>query len=98
MNLTYRKIRRYNFFLNNKNTSNNYTLRKIKQGFFGIQSLSTSFVTFKQINFIRVMLSKKLKNIEGLFFRLYIRVFLNYSITKKPPLTRMGKGSGPIKQ
>jgi large subunit ribosomal protein L16 len=95
MNLKYKKINRYNFHIKNIKTSK---LSVIKPGFLGIQSLSTSFVTYKQINSVRVLISRGIKKLKSsTYFRIYIRVFFLYSLTKKPALTRMGKGSGPIK-
>jgi ribosomal protein L16 len=95
MNLRYKKISRYNFYVKNIKTSK---LLVIKPGYFGIKSLSTSFVTYKQINSVRVLISRAIKKFNSsTFFRIYIRVFFLYSVTKKPSLTRMGKGSGQIK-
>jgi len=98
MNLIYKKVKRYKFFLKNINNPCNYALARIKYGFFGLQALTTCLVTYKQINTVRVLLSRNLKTIPGLVYRIYVRVFFTYGLTKKPALTRMGKGSGPIKQ
>ena len=49
-------------------------------------------MTAQQIEAMRVTISRKLKK-EG---RLYIRVFPDKPVTKKPAETRMGKGKGNV--
>jgi len=67
-------------------------------GSFGMQSLHFGVSTFKQINTIRIKISRYLKRLNSLKFKIFIRIFFIYSVTQKPKLTRMGKGSGSIKQ
>ena len=64
--------------------------RTIHFGTFGIKALEPARMTSRQIEAMRLALSKKLKKV-GKFF---IRVFPDKSISKKPAETRMGKGKG----
>lgn len=63
-------------------------------GDFGLQSLGTSWVTARQIEAGRVAASHFLQR-EG---RIYIRVFPDKPITKKPLETRMGTGKGEVEE
>ena len=59
-------------------------------GEFGLQSLSCGFVTSRQIEAARIAISSHVKR-GG---KLYIRIFPDKPISKKPAETRMGKGKG----
>ena len=59
-------------------------------GEFGLEALEPSWVTSQQIEAMRVTISRKLKKVG----KLYIRMFPDKPITKKPAETRMGKGKG----
>src|SRR6476646_10921483 len=59
-------------------------------GEFRLQALSCGFVTSRQIEAARIAISRHVKR-GG---KLYIRVFPDKPITKKPLETRMGKGKG----
>src|SRR5205809_665353 len=59
-------------------------------GDFGLQCLSAGFLTSRQIEAARIAISRHVKR-GG---KLYIRVFPDKPITKKPAETRMGKGKG----
>src|SRR5262245_62374652 len=59
-------------------------------GEFGLQALSTGFVTARQIEAARIAISRHVKR-GG---KLYIRFFPDKPISKKPAETRMGKGKG----
>ena len=59
-------------------------------GSFGIISLEPSWITARQIESARVVLSKKVRK-NG---KVWIRIFPDKPITKKPAETRMGKGKG----
>ena len=59
-------------------------------GEFGLQALTCGFVTSRQIEAARVAITRKIKR-GG---KLYIRIFPDKSITKKPAETRMGSGKG----
>lgn len=64
--------------------------RELHFGEFGIKALEPVWMTARQIESMRLALSKKLKKV-GKFF---IRVFPDKSVSKKPIETRMGKGKG----
>jgi large subunit ribosomal protein L16 len=59
-------------------------------GEFGLQAMSCGFVTARQIEAARVAISRQIKR-SG---KLYIRIFPDKSLTKKPAETRMGTGKG----
>ena len=63
-------------------------------GDFGLKSLSTGWVTDRQIEAARVAITRHIKR-GG---KLWIRVFPDKPITKKPAETRMGKGKGAPEQ
>ena len=59
-------------------------------GDFGLQALESSRVTARQIEAARVAMTRHVKR-GG---KVWIRVFPDKPITKKPAETRMGKGKG----
>ena len=59
-------------------------------GEYGLQALSCGFVTSRQIEAARIAISRHVKR-GG---KLYIRIFPDKPISKKPAETRMGKGKG----
>ena len=59
-------------------------------GSYGIKSLDSKWVTNRQIEAARVAINRYMKR-EG---RLWIRIFPDKPITKKPAEVRMGKGKG----
>ena len=59
-------------------------------GEFGLQALGRAWVTARQIEACRVALTRHMKR-RG---KLWIRVFPDLPVTKRPPETRMGKGKG----
>ena len=59
-------------------------------GSFGIKSLETSFITGRQIEAARQAVTRYMKR-EG---QIWIRIFPDKPITKKPNEVRMGKGKG----
>tara|TARA_A100001037_G_C14981387_1_gene558235 strand:- start:226 stop:639 length:414 start_codon:yes stop_codon:yes gene_type:complete len=61
-------------------------------GEYGIQSLSRGKMTSNQIEASRVTVTRYLKR-KG---KLWIRVFPQKPVTKKPAETRMGKGKGGV--
>jgi large subunit ribosomal protein L16 len=71
----------------------NKTSNSIKYGFYGIKSVVSGVLTAKQVEASRRVVSKKTNRIGKIF----IRVFFNLAKTKKPLLSRMGKGCGAIK-
>ena len=59
-------------------------------GSFGIKSLETAFITGRQIEAARQAVTRYMKR-EG---QIWIRIFPDKPITKKPNEVRMGKGKG----
>jgi large subunit ribosomal protein L16 len=59
-------------------------------GEFGLQALTCGFVTSRQIEAARIAISRHVKR-GG---KLYIRIFPDKPLSKKPAETRMGKGKG----
>ncbi len=59
-------------------------------GTFGLKSLDSHFITNRQIESARVALTRYMKR-EG---KVWIRIFPDKPITKKPAEVRMGKGKG----
>jgi large subunit ribosomal protein L16 len=64
---------------------------KLDFGEFGLQALDRTWITNNQIEASRVAINRHLKR-KG---KLWIRMFPDKPITKKPLETRMGKGKGP---
>ena len=59
-------------------------------GDFGLKATEVAWVTDRQIESARIAISRHVKR-EG---RMWIRIFPDKPITKKPQETRMGKGKG----
>src|SRR6202008_174399 len=59
-------------------------------GSFGIKSLEPAWVTSRQIEAARIALTRYMKR-EG---QVWIRIFPEKPVTKKPAEVRMGKGKG----
>ncbi len=59
-------------------------------GDYGIIALNAAWITSRQIESARVAISREMKR-SG---KLWIRIFPDKPITKKPAETRMGKGKG----
>lgn len=64
--------------------------RTVDFGEYGLQAVEPAWITAQQIEAMRVSISRKLKKIG----RLYLRVFPDKPVSKKPAETRMGKGKG----
>jgi large subunit ribosomal protein L16 len=64
--------------------------RDVEFGEYGLQAVEPAWVTAQQIEAIRVTMSRKLKKVGKVF----LRVFPDKPVTKKPAETRMGKGKG----
>ena len=63
---------------------------EVSFGDFGMQALQPGHITARQIEAARVAITRKVKKAG----KLYIRIFPDKPITKKPAETRMGKGKG----
>lgn len=64
----------------------------VQFGEYGLQALEPAWITSRQIEAARVSLTRFLKR-GG---KIWIRIFPDKPITKKPAETRMGKGKGPL--
>ncbi|MBC7382583.1 MAG: 50S ribosomal protein L16 [Bacteroidia bacterium] len=69
------------------NASRGFT---VSFGSFGLKALDTCFLTSKQLEAARVALNRFMKR-EG---QVWIRVFPDKPMTRKPAEVRMGKGKG----
>jgi large subunit ribosomal protein L16 len=65
---------------------------EVSFGDYGLQAAECGWITARQIEAARVTLSRYVKRTG----KLWIRVFPDKPITKKPAETRMGKGKGPV--
>ncbi|MBL7837090.1 MAG: 50S ribosomal protein L16 [Bacteroidetes bacterium] len=63
---------------------------RLSFGTFGLKSMQQSWITARQIEAARVALTRFMKR-EG---QVWIRIFPDKPITKKPAEVRMGKGKG----
>src|SRR3990170_2161760 len=63
---------------------------KVSFGHYGLQAVEAGWVSNRQIEASRVAMTREMKR-GG---KLWIRVFPDKPITKKPAETRMGKGKG----
>jgi len=67
-----------------------YRGSKVSFGDFGLKAMEAGWITSRQIEACRVALSRKMKR-DG---KVWIRIFPDKPVTKKPLETRMGKGKG----
>jgi large subunit ribosomal protein L16 len=80
----YRKVQR------GRMTGRSKGATSVAFGDYGLVAVEPCWLTAKQIEAVRVSISRKLKKIGAL----YLRVFPDKPVTKKPAETRMGKGKG----
>ena len=64
----------------------------LSSGMFGIKSLDSKFITSRQIEAARIAATRYMKR-EG---QIWIKIFPDKPITKKPLEVRMGKGKGAV--
>ena len=67
-----------------------YRGSKLSFGEYGLQAVESGFVTARQIEAARIAMTRHVKR-GG---KIWIRLFPDKPITKKPAETRMGKGKG----
>ena len=65
---------------------------KVTDGEYGLQSLELGYITSNQIEAARVAMTRYVKR-GG---KVWIKIFPDKQITKKPAETRMGKGKGAV--
>jgi large subunit ribosomal protein L16 len=80
----YRKMHR------GRMTGKSYRGSAVSFGEYGLQALEPAWVTNRQIEAARVAITRSMKR-GG---KMWIRVFPDKPVTKKPAETRMGKGKG----
>ncbi len=68
--------------------------RTVAFGEYGLQAIDPAWMTARQIEAMRVALSRHLKKVG----RIFLRVFPDKPVTKKPAETRMGKGKGNVEE
>jgi len=64
---------------------------RLNFGDFGLQATECGWLTSRQIEAARIAMTRFIKRTG----RIWIRIFPDKPITKKPAETRMGKGKGP---
>ena len=69
-----------------------YRGSKLAFGEFGLMTLQPGFITSRQIEAARIAMSRKIKR-GG---KIWIRIFPDKPITKKPAETRQGTGKGNV--
>ncbi len=65
---------------------------KVSFGDYGLQILEPGWVTSRQIEAARIAITRAVRKVG----KVYIRVFPDKPISKKPAETRMGKGKGNV--
>ena len=65
---------------------------RVSFGDYGMQVLEPGWLTARQIEAARVAISRQVKKLG----KIYVRVFPDHPITKKPAETRMGTGKGGV--
>lgn len=65
---------------------------KVSFGTFGIKTLEQAWITSRQIEAARIAMTRHMKR-EG---KVWIRIFPDKPVTKKPAEVRMGKGKGGL--
>ena len=69
-----------------------YRGSRLSNGMFGIKALDSKFITSRQIEAARIAATRYMKR-EGM---LWIKIFPDKPITKKPLEVRQGKGKGSV--
>lgn len=67
-----------------------YKGSRVNFGDFGLKAMEAGWITSRQIEACRVAVTRKMKR-DG---KVWIRIFPDKPVTKKPLETRMGKGKG----
>ena len=65
---------------------------RLSNGMFGIKSLESKFITSRQIEAARRAMTRHMKRAG----RVWIRIFPDVPVSKKPTEVRMGKGKGSV--
>ncbi len=75
-----------------RNPGKAYRGSKLSFGEFGLMTLQPGWITSRQIEAARIAMSRKIKR-GG---KIWIRIFPDKPITKKPAETRQGTGKGGV--
>lgn len=88
------KIDKYRKYHKIKNILKNEKINtaKIVKGFYGLKLLESGVLTEKQLESMRRIITRITKRVA----KIIINVRFNHPLTKKPLLSRMGKGAGGI--
>ena len=62
----------------------------VAYGSYGLKALEPGWITSRQIEATRISISRRVRKVG----KMWIRIFPDKPITKKPAETRMGKGKG----
>jgi len=73
-----------------RRTGKAYRGSSVSFGDFGLKAMEPAWITSRQIEACRVALTRKMKR-DG---KVWIRIFPDKPVSKKPLETRMGKGKG----
>ena len=68
--------------------------QEVTFGDYGLQAVEPAWMTSRQIEAVRVILSRHMKKTG----RMFLRVFPDKPVSKKPAETRMGKGKGNVEE
>jgi large subunit ribosomal protein L16 len=77
-----------------RRTGHAYRGSEVTFGQFGIKSLDSEWVSSRQIESARIAINRYMKR-GG---KIWIRIFPDKPLTRKPAETRMGKGKGSLDQ
>lgn len=69
-----------------------YKMNSLSFGTIGLKAVESGIISYKQIESSRQVIKRRL-NRKG---KIWIRIFPNYPITRKPIEVRMGKGKGQV--
>ncbi len=86
------KRTKYRRMQNGRSKGNAMRGNQLAFGSFGIKSLDTTWITGRQIEAARVAVTRYMQR-QG---QIWIRIFPDKPITKKPLDVRMGKGKGDV--
>ena len=86
-----KKYKKYHTTKNIHKKANN-NLRIVKKGIYGLKILEFGIITPRQVETARRLISRITKRVG----KTIINVHFNQALTKKPLLSRMGKGSGSV--
>jgi large subunit ribosomal protein L16 len=65
----------------------------IKYGMYALQAVVAGILKPIQVEAVRRVITRETQRVGKIF----VRIRFNFPVTKKPLLSRMGKGTGPIK-